>query len=190
MRRTRIQKDIGDVLASCLDISGIYNVFTCVSEASDASGIVLIVGSPGTPYHGGFYFFKFEIPDKYPYVAPRITLLTQNGLIRFHPAFYANGHVSLRSLTNWSAGYTLLTLITELYECLGSAQCASVAHTTDALFAKNCWFAVCKMLHTPPTGCEVFKPMMKKHYKETQPVLLDKAQDVRLVQLLEAVGCD
>lgn len=188
-RRTRIQKDIGDILSSCLDISGIYNMFTCVGEASDVSGIVLIVGSPGTPYHGGYYFFKFEIPDKYPYVAPRITLLTQNGLIRFHPAFFANGHVQLRNLKNWSAGCTLLTLITELYECLGDVV-DSAAHTTDALFTKNCWFAVCKMLRAPPAGCEIFMPMMKKHYKETQPALLDKAQDTRIVQLLTAMNVD
>lgn len=178
MRRTRIQKDINDVLSTCLDISGIYYVFTC---GMDASGIVLIVGTPGTPYHGGYYFFKFEIPKEYPYIPPSVTLLTHNGLIRFHPAFSSNGKVKLPILSSskWCPAYSILTIIEELYICM------TIPRTEDLTLYQNCWFAVCKMLRNPPQGCHVFLPMMIKHYKENQPQLLNTIQNMHGYERIE-----
>ena len=34
----------------------------------------LIIGTDGTPYEGGFYFFDFEYPSEYPKYPPKIAI--------------------------------------------------------------------------------------------------------------------
>ena len=64
---------------------------------------ILIRGVPDTPYEGGYFHFKGEIPEEYPFKPPKITFLTtgtdkmRNGL-RLHPNLKSGGSVCLSIL--------------------------------------------------------------------------------------------
>ncbi len=61
----------------------------------------LIIGPENTPYEGGFYIFKIDLPNNYPFNPPKFTFLTRCDNIRFHPNLYVNGYVCLSILNTW-----------------------------------------------------------------------------------------
>ncbi len=61
----------------------------------------LIIGPDNTPYEGGFYIFKIDIPNNYPFNPPKFTFLTRCNNVRFHPNLYVNGYVCLSILNTW-----------------------------------------------------------------------------------------
>jgi len=64
---------------------------------------VLIQGPEGTPYEGGFYWFRFQFPDTFPFKPPSVKFMTTgNGVVRFNPNLYTNGKVCLSILGTWS----------------------------------------------------------------------------------------
>jgi ubiquitin-conjugating enzyme E2 Z len=68
----------------------------------------LILGPANTPYQHGFFLFKMDFPDDYPYSPPRVTFLTTaGGVVRFNPNLYACGRVCLSILGTWNGpGWT------------------------------------------------------------------------------------
>lgn len=55
---------------------------------------VLMVGEPGTPYEGGFFYFRVHFPPNYPKEAPKVKLVnTGGGRVCFNPNIYADGRV-------------------------------------------------------------------------------------------------
>lgn len=56
----------------------------------------------------GFFLFKMEFPNDFPYSPPRVTFLTTaGGVVRFNPNLYACGRVCLSILGTWNGpGWT------------------------------------------------------------------------------------
>jgi len=94
-----------DILAQ----SGIYFHY----DESDINIIyAMLIGTEGTPYEKGFYFFKFTYPPAYPMQPPLAKYCTQGKLmnpiantlydVRFNPNLYTCGKVCLSMLNTWS----------------------------------------------------------------------------------------
>ena len=62
---------------------------------------MLIVGPDDTPYEGGFYFFKAQFPDQYPFLPMKMKTMTQGENIRKHPNLYTNGKCCFSFLGTW-----------------------------------------------------------------------------------------
>lgn len=62
----------------------------------------LIFGSEDTPYAHGAYIFDIFIPDEYPLLPPKVSIVSTKGqLIRFNPNLYADGLVCISLLGTW-----------------------------------------------------------------------------------------
>ena len=62
----------------------------------------LIIGPENTPYEGGFYFFKAQFPDQYPFFPMKMKTLTQGANVRKHPNLYKCGKCCFSFLGTWS----------------------------------------------------------------------------------------
>ena len=95
----RIKKDIEYLYKDEAIYHGI-----CIqpSENNFSNLTAIIIGPEDTPYDGGFFQFFIAFPPNYPFIPPRVKLLTtSNGRIRFNPNLYANGKVCLSILGTW-----------------------------------------------------------------------------------------
>jgi ubiquitin-protein ligase len=99
----RILRDIATVEANkeLLEAQGIYYWY---DDADVTKGTALLVGQPGTPYDGGFFFFSVAFPADYPFAPPAVLTLTQDGRTRFNPNMYIGGKVCLSILNTWHDG--------------------------------------------------------------------------------------
>ncbi|XP_042060063.1 probable ubiquitin-conjugating enzyme E2 24 isoform X1 [Salvia splendens] len=59
-----------------------------------------IVGSDGTPYHDGLFFFDIYLPPEYPNVPPMVYY--NSGGLRINPNLYESGKVCLSLLNTWT----------------------------------------------------------------------------------------
>ncbi|KAF5177720.1 (E3-independent) E2 ubiquitin-conjugating enzyme [Thalictrum thalictroides] len=59
-----------------------------------------IIGTPGTPYYNGLFFFDIFFPSDYPARPP--TVYYHSFGMRLNPNMYANGYVCLSLLNTWS----------------------------------------------------------------------------------------
>ncbi|XP_073151284.1 probable ubiquitin-conjugating enzyme E2 24 isoform X2 [Henckelia pumila] len=59
----------------------------------------LIIGTSGTPYHDGLFFFDFYLPPQYPNEPP--ILYYHSGGLRTNPNLYETGKVCLSLLNTW-----------------------------------------------------------------------------------------
>ncbi|XP_015890104.1 probable ubiquitin-conjugating enzyme E2 24 [Ziziphus jujuba] len=59
-----------------------------------------IVGSPGTPYHDGLFFFDIYLPSEYPHEPPMVHYIS--GGLRVNPNLYESGKVCLSLLNTWT----------------------------------------------------------------------------------------
>ena len=64
--------------------------------------MAMILGPADSIYAHCFLFFKFEFPDDYPFVPPKVVFLTNDGATRFHPNLYIDGKVCLSILGTYS----------------------------------------------------------------------------------------
>ncbi|KAL3634676.1 hypothetical protein CASFOL_021730 [Castilleja foliolosa] len=60
----------------------------------------VIVGSPGTPYHDGLFFFDICLPHDYPNQPPKVHYISHG--YRLNPNLYENGMVCLSLINTWS----------------------------------------------------------------------------------------
>ena len=81
---------------------GLYFKFDIEGETFSSKYKMLIEGPDDSPYVGGFYLFKSEFPDQYPYRPMKMTSLTQGGKIRKHPNLYVCGKCCFSFLGTWS----------------------------------------------------------------------------------------
>jgi len=84
---------------------------------------LLIIGSEGCPYEGGFYMFKITFTDRYPIEPPKVKFLTTHEKVRVNPNMYENGKVCLSILgtwagPSWTSVMTLRSLILSLQSLL------------------------------------------------------------------------
>ena len=99
----RVLRDISTVETNreLLEAQGIYYWY---DDADVTKGTALLIGQPGTPYAGGFFFFSVAFPADYPFAPPAVQTLTQDGRTRFNPNMYINGKVCLSILNTWHDG--------------------------------------------------------------------------------------
>ena len=112
----RLAKDIRENLQHPLTLNGIYYKH---SDNDLLTGYAMIIGPENTPYHNGFFFFKFSFQVDYPYTPPKVIFYTQGENVRFHPNFYRNGKVCVSILNTWqgeqwSSCYSLNNILTTL----------------------------------------------------------------------------
>ncbi|KAL3222854.1 hypothetical protein MRX96_049916 [Rhipicephalus microplus] len=69
-------------------------------EEKDVTQVhVLLLGSPGSPYEGGFFQFFIKFPSNCPLSPPRIRFLnTDAGRVRFHIHLYNDEKVCVATL--------------------------------------------------------------------------------------------
>lgn len=125
--RKRLLKDVIDIVKNPITDQGIYYVH---SDTNMLEGYGMIIGPKDTPYSDGFYFFKFDFPNNYPFSPPKLKSLTQDNHkriepTRFNPNLYVDGKVCLSILNTWRGDKwtscqtiktILLTLVTVLNE--------------------------------------------------------------------------
>ena len=97
--KKRLAKDIVDIIKCPLTDNGIYYKH---DEDDMLVGYALIMGPEDTIYNYGYYFFKFNFTEEYPFKPPVLEYLTNGNGIRFHPNLYRNGKVCLSLLNTWS----------------------------------------------------------------------------------------
>lgn len=95
----RLLKDVRQIIVNPLTDQGIYYIH---DDTDMLTGYAMIVGPSETPYHGGYYFFKFTYPHDYPYSPPKVTYCTNGKNIRFNPNLYTCGKVCVSILNTWS----------------------------------------------------------------------------------------
>ena len=64
---SRLVGDIKEIITNPLEPQGIYYKH---DEDDMLRGYAMIIGPQGTPYKGGYYFFKFLFPPNYPEQPP------------------------------------------------------------------------------------------------------------------------
>ena len=95
----RLLRDVKQIMKHPLTDNGIYYSH---DEDDLLKGYALIIGPQGTPYYGGFYFFKFNFPMDYPYSPPKVNYITNDGHTRYNPNLYKCGKVCVSILNTWS----------------------------------------------------------------------------------------
>ena len=97
------------------------NIYYKHSDSNILSGYALIVGNADSPYLYGYYFFKFDFPENYPFNPPKVTFLTNDGKMRFNPNYYSCGKVCLSLLNTWNGdGWTSCQTIYSILIVLSS----------------------------------------------------------------------
>jgi len=95
----RLLRDVKLIMKHPLTDNGIYYSH---DENDLLKGYAMIIGPEGTPYYGGFYFFKFNFPTDYPYSPPKVNYMTNDGVTRYNPNLYKCGKVCVSILNTWS----------------------------------------------------------------------------------------
>jgi ubiquitin-protein ligase len=95
----RIPKDVAMAMDGSLASQGI---FYHAADADMTRGWAMIVGPDDTPYAGGLFFFRLELPPEYPFAPPKVQFCTYDGETRFHPNLYKEGKVCLSILGTWA----------------------------------------------------------------------------------------
>lgn len=99
VRIKRIMKDLKIIKKLNLEKEGIY---TYVNDEDIGKIYVMIIGTEGTPYEHGYYFFEITMPNDYPLSPPKFIFRTTDGKIRFNPNLYTNGKVCLSIINTWN----------------------------------------------------------------------------------------
>lgn len=108
-----------------LMMSATPGVFITMDEANVSVIYALLTGPEGTPYEGGFFHFRLEMPGDYPASPPHVkNLTTAGGRVHFNPNLYACGKVCLSILGTWKGpGWTpalsLRTVLLSIQSLLG-----------------------------------------------------------------------
>jgi ubiquitin-conjugating enzyme E2 Z len=177
LAQKRIAKDIKNYIEGDINDVGIY----CHIDESDITDIkALIIGPPNTPYENGFYLFNINFPNDYPFNPPKVKFVTHEIGVRFNPNLYTNGKVCLSILGTWSGpGWTtclnLNTVLLSIQSLLNENPIINEPGFENEIGTKaknyasiinyfNIKIATIKMLENPPTGFEVFKDIMIKHF--------------------------
>ena len=101
--------------------NSIENIYYMHSEESILKGYALIIGNNDTPYSNGYFLFKFNFPENYPFSPPKLKYLTNDGKMRFNPNLYSDGKVCLSLLNTWKGeGWTSTQTIYSILITLSS----------------------------------------------------------------------
>lgn len=152
----------------------------------------VVIGSPGTPYYNGLFFFDFCFPKDYPNKPP--TVHYHSFGMRLNPNLYENGKVCLSLLNTWfgkkeqkwnSADSTVLQVLLSLQALVlnkhpyfnepGRGKLAGKLRweKTSRAYNEEVWVMTCKttrlLLHRPPKHFEEF---IDEHFREQAHTIL------------------
>ena len=176
----RITKDIKDINTNPKELLD-ANVYIWYDESNIYTIYVLMIGTAGTPYEGGFYFFKIIFTEEYPIKPPTATFYSTDGDIRFNPNLYTDGRVCLSLLNTWQGPqWTPANSLTSILVSLQAMVLnedplinepgyeSSPAKTLEKYNAvirhENFRFAVNKLLDKVPPGFEYFYDIMENYF--------------------------
>ena len=188
----RLLKDVRQIMKHPLTDNGIYYSH---DESDMMKGYALIVGPEDTPYFGGFYFFKFNFPDDYPFSPPKVTYMTNDGFTRYNPNLYKCGKVCVSILNTWSGdkwsscqtiNSILLTLCSLLNEAPlenepgQSKTCKDFIPYQKSIEYSNINFAICDIINIYkkkiPSPFEIFYPFMRQLFLKNYDKIMDFVQ--------------
>ena len=178
----RLLKDVRQIMKHPLTDNGIYYSH---DDSDMMKAYALIIGPEDTPYFGGFYFFKFEFPDDYPFSPPKVTYMTNDGFTRYNPNLYKCGKVCVSILNTWSGdkwsscqtiNSILLTLCSLLNEAPlenepghGKSSKDFIPYQKSIEFS-NINFAICDIINLSnkkiPSPFEIFYPYMIQNFEK------------------------
>jgi len=182
----RLLKDVAHIIKNPLVNEGIYYVH---DETDMFKGYAMIIGPKGTPYEGGYFFFKFIFSNEYPFKPPKVIYCTNDGTTRFNPNLYKNGKVCVSILNTWRGeSWTscqnirsiLLMLVTLLNDnpltnepgFLKSKYCLPYKRQIEYM---NFKIAIMRTLmfkkDSMPPEFIGFKPIIIKHFKENKELV-------------------
>ena len=174
----RLLKDVRQIIRHPLTDNGIYYSH----DDSDCSkGYAMIMGPSDTPYFGGYYFFKFDYPNDYPYTPPHVTYMTNDGTTRFNPNLYKCGKVCVSILNTWSGdkwsscqtiNSVLLTLCSLLNDAPLENEPGQTKGSRDfvpyqkSIEFKNIDFSICDMIlkQKIPEPFQMFYPFIIQQF--------------------------
>ena len=176
----RLLKDVRQIIKHPLSDNGIYYSH---DENDMMKGYALIVGPEDTPYFGGFYFFKFNFPQDYPFSPPTVTYMTNDGTTRYNPNLYKCGKVCVSILNTWSGDkwsscQTINSILLTLCSLLNNTPLLNEPgqNTSSKDFIpyqksieySNINFAICDIINISkkkiPPPFEIFYPFMKENF--------------------------
>lgn len=94
----RLMKEIQDAKSPSMEQQGIFYEF---DETNMMTGKAMIVGPDNTPYEGCLLCVDIKYPYDYPFSSPKVSIITSDGITRFHPNLYIEGKVCLSILGTW-----------------------------------------------------------------------------------------
>jgi ubiquitin-protein ligase len=182
----RLANDIKQIMKNPLVDNGIYYVH---DDTDILKGYALIIGSSGTPYFAGNYFFELTFPHNYPYSPPTVKYCTNGNNVRFHPNLYVSGKVCVSLLNTWSGEQwtscqtissillTICSLLTKdplLNEPGVNKEHCDMNPYTNIIEFSNINVAICDIISKKPTVYNSFfakfsphvEDNFKKNYKE------------------------
>jgi len=198
----RLLKDISTIMKEPLTEHGIYYEH---DEQNMLQGYAMIIGSPDTPYFGGFYLFQFGFPLDYPFSPPQVMYFTNDGYTRFNPNLYINGKVCLSILNTWigekwAACQTISTILLTLCSILNKTPYCNepgCSTTSDGFIPyqktihfKNIDFAICKFLQEPtsiPTQFKCFYSNMTESFLKNYDNILEEVEQRQSYKSIEVV---
>ena len=95
----------------------------------------IIIGPNDSPWEGGIFNLKINIPIDYPHKAPKIKFLNK----MFHPNIYKNGDICIDILQNkWSPVYDISTILVSIQSLLTDPNINSPANVEASnLYTNN-----------------------------------------------------
>ncbi|KAA1471321.1 ubiquitin-conjugating enzyme [Dentipellis sp. KUC8613] len=104
----RIQKELRDLNSKPLD-----GVEVDPNEDNLFLWNCLVKAAPDSPYKGGTFRFKLELPDNYPFKAPTVTFITKI----YHPGINEEGQICVPVLRDqWKPSVTLPSVLAIIQE--------------------------------------------------------------------------
>jgi len=174
----RLLKDVRQIIRHPLTDNGIYYSH---DYANCLKGYAMIIGPSDTPYFGGYYFFKLDYPNDYPFTPPKVTYMTNDGFTRFNPNLYKCGKVCVSILNTWSGdkwsscqtiNSVLLTLCSLLNDAPLENEPRQSKESTDfvpyqkSIEFKNIDFSICDMIlkQKIPEPFQIFYPFIIEQF--------------------------
>lgn len=176
----RLLRDVKQIMKHPLTDNGIYYSH---DDNDLLKGYALIIGPEGTPYYGGFYFFKFNFPIDYPYSPPKLNYMTNDGVTRYNPNLYKCGKVCVSILNTWngdkwSSCQTINSVLLTLCSLLNNSPLENEPGQTKtskdfipyqkSIEFSNINFAICELIkknnNKIPRNFDIFYPFMIENF--------------------------
>ena len=187
----RLLLDVKEIIKHPLENNGIYYKH---DNNDMLKGTAMIIGPEGTPYHNGYYLFKFKFPVNYPFQPPKVEYMTNDGSTRFNPNLYRNGKVCVSILNTWSGDQwtgcqtissvllTLCTLLNDnplLNEPGILENNGNIKPYNSIIKYKNIQHAIYYVINNNNSIFSHFYPTMTEHFLKNYDSIINNIQEYR-----------